>query len=133
MREQCPFRERQVFFRGTSVTYVSGATTATVPVVYSISGVSPNQTITRVYTTSSGTSSPTTTTSGTTTLTAFAEDYQLRFFNPADGTTITNAGIGGAGLRSVGVQISFRPKFNRYNFSSARTGATVSATLTLRN
>lgn len=27
---------------GTSVTYVSGATTATVPVVYSISGVSPN-------------------------------------------------------------------------------------------
>lgn len=94
---------------------------------YKISGTSPNQTITRTYT-------PTTGSATTTTLTMAAANYQFNCLNPSNPGSTANFSFGGAGQpTSVTVQVSFQPKFNRFNFVNARTATLVSSTILLRN
>ena len=108
-----------------SVTYGTKGVQPTV--VYTINGTAPNQTITRVYT-------PTTGTAVTTTLTMAAANYQFNCLNPSNPGSTANFSFGGAGQpASVMLQISFQPKFNRLNFANARTATTVSSTVLLRN
>ena len=95
--------------------------------VYTISGTAPNQTITRVYT-------PTTGSVTTTTLTVTAANYQFNCLNPSNAGLAADFSIGGAGQpTSVTVKISFQPKFNRFHFVNARTATSVSSTILLRN
>jgi len=95
--------------------------------VYTISGTAPNQAITRVYT-------PTTGSSTTTRLTMASANYQFSCLNPGNPGGTANFSFGGVGQpTSVMVQISFQPKFNRFNSANARTATTVSSTILLRN
>ena len=108
-----------------TVTYGTKGVQPTV--VYTISGTAPNQTITRVYT-------PTTGTATTTTLSMAAANYQFSCLNPSNPGSTANFSFGGAGQpTSVMVQLTFQPKFNRFNFVNARTATMVSSTILLRN
>ncbi|MEO6969843.1 MAG: hypothetical protein ABI217_02990 [Chthoniobacterales bacterium] len=95
--------------------------------VYTISGAAPDQTITRVYT-------PTTGSATTTTLTMASANYQFACLNPSNPGSTANFSFGGAGQpTSVTVQLTFQPKFNRFNFVNARTATLISSTILLRN
>ncbi len=95
--------------------------------VYTISGTSPNQTITRRYTPTSGAAT-------TTTLTQAAADYQFNCLNPSNPGSTADFSFGGAGQpNSVSVKISFQPKLNRFDLINARTGTSISSTILLRN
>jgi Tfp pilus assembly protein PilW len=108
-----------------TVTY--GTTGVQPTAVYTISGTSPSQTITRTYT-------PTTGAATTTTLTMAAADYQFNSLDPSNPGSIANFSFGGTGQpTSVTVKISFQPKFNRFNFVNARTATMISSTILLRN
>src|SRR5204863_7338259 len=104
-----------------SVTY--GTKNVQPTAVYVISGAAPNQTITRTYT-------PTTGSSTITTLTVAAVNYQFNCLDPSNPGSIGNFSFGGVGQpTSVTVKISFQPKFNRLNLANARTATTVSSTI----
>ncbi len=105
------------------VSYGSGNPT----VVYTLAGTSPNQTITRTYT-------PTTGAASTTTLTAATEDYAFTCVNPANTGSTANFSFGGSGQpSSVKITMTFKPRFNRLTLSSTRTATSASITPVLRN
>ncbi len=107
------------------VTYGTAGNQPTV--VYTISGTSPRQTITRTYTPTSGSAV-------VTVLTMAAADYQFNCLDPNNAGSTANFSFGAAGQpSSVMIKISFLPKFNRNNFASSRTATTVTATNLLRN
>ncbi len=108
---------------GKGVTYGPGNAT----VVYTIAGVSPNQSITRTYTPSSGPATATT-------LTQSAADYQFSCFDPNNAGSTADFPFGGPGQpSSVTVKVTFMPKFNRLGMASARAGTAASTTIVLRN
>jgi prepilin-type N-terminal cleavage/methylation domain-containing protein len=108
-----------------TVTYGTAGNQPTA--VYTIVGTSPNQTITRTYTPSSGSVT-------TTTLTVAAADYQFSCIDPNNPGSTANFLFGGTSQpTSVTARITFKPKFNRFSLGSARTATTVSATMLLRN
>ena len=117
-------RTATIAAKGT-VTYGTAGTQPTA--VYTISGTSPNQRITRTYTPTSGAATATT-------LTMAAADYQFNSLNPSNPGSTANFSVGGAGQpTSVTVQLSFQPKLNRFNLANARAATTVSSTILLRN
>jgi Tfp pilus assembly protein PilW len=112
---------------GASGTVTYGTKGVQPTAVYTIGGMAPKQTITRVYT-------PTTGSATTTTLTVAAANYEFNCLDPSNPGLAADFSIGGAGQpTSVTVKISFQPKFNRFNFVNARTATTVSSTVLLRN
>jgi Tfp pilus assembly protein PilW len=112
---------------GASGTVTYGTSGLQPTVVYTISGTAPNQVITRTYTPATGSATATT-------LTMAAATYQFNCLNPSNTGSTANFSFGGKGQpSSVLVQISFQPKFNRLNATSARTATTVSSTILLRN
>jgi Tfp pilus assembly protein PilW len=107
---------------------VSYGTSLTPPtVLYTVTGSSPNQVITRSYTDSSGALT-------TITLTATAADFQFSCFDPNNGGSTANFVFGGAGQpASVTAKMTFMPKYNRLNLASSRAGTAASMTMLLRN
>jgi len=96
-------------------------------IVYTISGTSPNQKITRTFTPATGAAT-------VTTLTAAAADYQFNCLDPSNQGSTANFAFGGLGQpASVMVRISFQPKLTRFNSANARTATSVSSTVLLRN
>ncbi len=107
-----------------SVTYGAAASQPTA--VYTLTGTSPNQTITRTYT-------PTVGAPVIMTLTMRSADYQFLCFDPASPATPSFT-FGGAGEPpSVTAQITFMPKFNRFRRANSRAGTTASLTVVVRN
>lgn len=111
-----------------SVATVTYGTSLTPPtVVYTVTGSSPNQVITRSYTDSSVAVTATT-------LTAAAADFQFSCFDPNNAGSTANFSFGGAGQpTSVTAKVTFMPKYNRLNLASSRVGTAASLTMLLRN
>ncbi len=110
------------------ISYGSSATTPSV--VYTISGTSPSQIITRTYTPTTGAS----TTTMLTTLTAEKEDYHFTCVDPANSGSTGNFSCGGKGQATgVKVSLTFQPRFNRQNQAATRSATTASLTTVLRN
>lgn len=108
-----------------TVTYGTNSTQPTV--VYTVAGSSPNQSITRTYTATSGSAT-------TTTLTAASANYQFSCFDPGNAGSTANFSFGGSGQpSSITAQITFMPKYNRLNLASSRSATTASMTILLRN
>ena len=118
-------RTPTIALSGTVGTVTYGTTPPTV--VYAVTGSSPNQVITRTYTSSVGAVT-------TTTLTATAADYQFSCFDPNNAGSTTNFSFGAAGQpTSITAKITFMPKFNRLNLASSRAATIASMTMLLRN
>lgn len=107
---------------------VSYGASATLPsVVYTITGTSPNQIITRTYTPSTGSAT-------TTTLTAEKEDYNFACVSPTNSGSVANFSFGGSGQPTgVKVSITFKPRFNRLGQATARATTVASVATILRN
>ena len=109
--------------KGT-VTYGSVASQPTA--VYTLSGNSPNQIITRTYT-------PTAGVPVVMSLTMGSADYQFLCFDPASPGTLSFTFGGSGEPPSVTAQITFMPKFNRFRRANSRAGTTASLTVVVRN
>lgn len=120
-------RTGAIAFSGPVATVTYGSSLTPPTVVYSVTGLSPNQVITRTYTPSSGAATPTT-------LTATAADFQFSCFDPNNAGSTANFSFGAAGQpTSITAKITFMPKYNRLNLASSRAGTTASTTILLRN
>ncbi len=120
-------RTATVKILGTVSTVTYGTSLTPPTVVYTVTGSSPNQVITRTFTDSSGTVT-------TTTLTATAADFQFSCFDPTNAGSTSNFSFGGAGQpTSITAKITFMPKYNRLNLASSRAGTAASMTMLLRN
>lgn len=108
-----------------TVTYGTAGSQPTV--VYTITGSVPNQIITRTLTPSSG--APT-----TSILTWDTSNNQFLCFDPANPGSTSPFSFGGAGQpSSITAQVTFQPRFNRFNLSAARAGTRAALTMYLRN
>jgi Tfp pilus assembly protein PilW len=106
------------------VTYGAGLTPPTA--VYTVTGSSPNQTITRTYTPPSGPATQTTL-SG-------SADYQFSCFDPNNAGSTADFFFGGAGQAAlITAQITFKPRYNRLSLGTSRAATTCSTTMLLRN
>jgi Tfp pilus assembly protein PilW len=109
----------------STVTY--GAAGSQPTAVYAVTGSSPNQTIRRTFTASSGTVT-------VSTLTSTATQFQFAVFDPANPGSTANFSFGGASQpSSISAQVNFMPRFTRLNLASTRTGTKASMTMYLRN
>ena len=105
-----------------TVTYGSGNPV----VVYTITGTSPNQSITRTYT-------PVTGAATVSTLNASTQDFNFLCVNPTNGSS-ADFSFGAAGQpSSVTASMTFKTRYNQLALGSSRTATTASITTVLRN
>lgn len=123
--QSVPVPKTPTIASNSTVSYGAAGTQPTA--VYTITGTSPNQYVTRTFTPSSGSAT-------TTRLTFAAAQFQFRVFNPGNAGSTANFSFGGAGQpNAITAQVNFMPRFNRLNLASYRTATLASATVYLRN